>query len=54
MRYSTRSNSRVPGKRGAMRRKFTSAEVILLFIVLPLLLLGMAASVLGIIFYFFG
>jgi hypothetical protein len=37
-----------------MRRKFTSAEVILLFIFLPLLLLTMAASVLGIIFYFFG
>lgn len=37
-----------------MRRKFTTAEVFLLFIILPLLLLGMAASVLGIIFYFFG
>jgi hypothetical protein len=37
-----------------MRRKFTSAEVFLLFIVLPLLLLGMAASVLGIIYSVFG
>lgn len=54
MWYPPRSDSRVPGKCGAMRRKFTSAEVILLFIVLPLLMLGMAASVLGIIFYFFG
>jgi len=37
-----------------MRRKYTTAEVFLLFIILPLLLLGMAACVLGIIFYFFG
>jgi hypothetical protein len=37
-----------------MRRKFTTAEVFLLFVALPLLLLGMAASVLGIIYHFFG
>jgi hypothetical protein len=37
-----------------MRRKFTTAEVFLLFVALPLLLLVMAASVLGIIYYFFG
>jgi hypothetical protein len=33
-----------------MRRKFTSAEVILLFVLLPLLLLGMVACVLGIVY----
>lgn len=54
MRYSPCSDSRVPGKCGAMRRKFTTAEVFLLFIGLPLLMLTMAACVLGIIFYFFG
>lgn len=37
-----------------MRRKFTLAEVVLLFIALPLLMLAMAACVLGIIYYFFG
>jgi hypothetical protein len=37
-----------------MRRKYTTAEVFLLFVALPLLLLTMAASVLGIIYYFFG
>lgn len=37
-----------------MRRKFTAAEVFLLFIGLPLLLLGMIACVLGIIIAFFG
>ena len=54
MWYSPRSDSRVPGKRGAMRRKFTTAEVFLLFVALPLLMLTMTACVLGIIFYFFG
>jgi hypothetical protein len=32
-----------------MRRKFTSAEVVLLFIVLPFLLLVMTACVLGLV-----
>lgn len=54
MRHPPRSDSRVPGKCGAMRRKFTSAEVVLLFVVLPLLMLTMTACVLGIIIYFFG
>lgn len=54
MWHSSCSDSRVPGKRGAMRRKFTTAEVFLLFIALPLLMLLMAACVLGIIIHFFG
>lgn len=33
-----------------MRRKFTTAEVFLLFVALPLLLLGMVACVLGIVY----
>jgi hypothetical protein len=37
-----------------MRRKFTSAEVVLLFIFLPLLLIGMAGCVIGIIVAAFG
>jgi hypothetical protein len=32
-----------------MRRKFTSAEVVLLFVVLPLLLIVMIACVLGLV-----
>jgi len=32
-----------------MRRKFTSAEVFLLFIFLPLLLIGMVGCVIGIV-----
>lgn len=40
--------------REKMRRKFTTAEVFLLFIFLPMLLIAMAACVLGIIYYFFG
>lgn len=54
MRYPPCSDSWVPRKRGTMRRKFTAAEVFLLFIALPLLMLAMAVCVLGIIFYFFG
>jgi hypothetical protein len=37
-----------------MRRKFTSAEVFLLFIFLPLLLIGMTGCVIGIIVAVFG
>jgi len=37
-----------------MKRKFTSAEVFLLFIFLPILLLAMVGCVLGIIIAVFG
>lgn len=54
MWHSSRSNSRVSRTGAIMRRKFTTAEVLLLFVALPSLMLAMAGCIIGIIYYFFG